>query len=55
MAEDTRKIVVAYDPNDLTRIGKTETVSVDEARQLVHDGRAQYADEKPASKADKAS
>jgi len=44
MAEETRRVIIAYSPN-LERIGKEETLPAEEARALVNEGRARYADE----------
>lgn len=52
MAEDTVKVVIAFDPFDRDREGKTESLEPSEAHSLVATGRARYADAEKASKKD---
>lgn len=44
MAEDTVKVIIAFDPNNRDREGKTESLPAAEAHSLVYNGRARYAD-----------
>lgn len=53
MADDTVKVIIAFDPNDRSREGKTESLPAGEAHSLVYNGRARYAaDEKDTPKKD---
>jgi hypothetical protein len=45
MAEETVDVVIAYDANDLSNNGKTRALPAAEAKELVREGRARYADE----------
>jgi hypothetical protein len=47
MADDKIKVIIAFDPADRTREGKTEELSAAEAHNLVSTGRARYADAEP--------
>jgi hypothetical protein len=51
MADDKIKVVIAFDPNNREREGKTEEMSPAEAHSMVHTGRARYFDAE-AEKAD---
>lgn len=42
--QDTRRVKIAYDPANLKRNGSVVDVAAVEARQLVREGRAAYAD-----------
>lgn len=43
--EDKVKVVIAFDPQDPSRQGKTESLPPAEAHSLVATGRAQYVEE----------
>jgi hypothetical protein len=49
MAEDKVKVIIAFDPNDRGREGKTEELQASEAHNLVSTGRARYADAETGS------
>lgn len=44
-AEPTRDVIVAHDFEHPERVGGTVTVPLSEARRLVRDGQARYADQ----------
>lgn len=48
---DTVKVVIAYSSTEPAKVGKTVDMDREEARVLVEEGRARYAeDDKPAAK-----
>ncbi len=42
--EGTVEVIIAFDPNDMSRNGTTDRVLASKAAQMVYEGRARYAD-----------
>jgi hypothetical protein len=51
--EEQVKVIIAFDPFDREREGKTESLPAAEAHSLVNTGRARYADGEKAGKGSK--